>query len=307
MLTISVKSFGQAIPAKNENIPFLVTFGNKAELKWGDDDFNQMVFFSIPENQKTPFFIRIFDPNVGGKHDENRQGYNTKTKFSLYGSGCFSKIDEENRDPQGNYKKGNLISSKVFGNEPVFDNKWYTIGPINPLEGELIPELGGYIFKLVVDGISGDDGNLYRLFMSVKNNENKAVEGGNAFMYEYSFRLNSTKQIAHLYPYVDEYTTAVDQYNFDFDGDAYIKLIAMSIPGKKVNTSKDGVWAKSHHPMTAKDKKTCLDLQIVKTGSKTNNNAVFYIENQRGESMQFHSIPLGAIPKKKIGIKPVRR
>ena len=76
--------FSQAVPAKNENIPYLVTFGNKADKSWGDDDFNQIIFFSVPETQKTPFFIRIFDPNVGGKIDENRGGFNSKTKFSLY-------------------------------------------------------------------------------------------------------------------------------------------------------------------------------------------------------------------------------
>ena len=305
--TSFIKLYSQSIPAKNENIPYLVTFGNKAEKSWGDDDFNQIVFFSIPKEQKKPFFIRIFDPNVGGKHDENRQGFNTKTKFSLYGSGCFSSNDKENKDPVGNYKKGNLISSKTFGSETVFDNKWYTIGPINPLEGELIPDLGGYIFKLVVEGVSGDDGNLYKLFMSVKNNENIAIEGGNAFMYEYSFRLNSSKQVAHLYPYVDEHTVSVKQYNFDFDGDAYIKLIAMSIPGVKVNTSKDGTWAKSLHEMKEKDKKTSLDIQIIKTGAKSNNNVVFYITNQRDEFLQFHSIPIGAIPKKRIGVRPSRK
>ncbi|MDB4533719.1 hypothetical protein N9242_02525 [Vicingaceae bacterium] len=301
------QSFAQSIPSKNENIPYLVTFSNKAELKWGDDDFNQIIFFSIPENQKTPFYIRIFDPNVGGKHDEKRQGFNSKTKFSLYGAGCFSKIDEENKDPIGDYKKGNLISSKTFGNEPIFDDKWYSIGPINPLEGELIPDMGGYIFKLNVEGISGDDGNLYRLFMSVKSNENRAVEGGNAFMYEYSFRLNASKQISHIYPYIDQYTIAVVQENFDFDNDAYIKMVAMSIPGVKVKTSNDGVWTQSLHKMKEIDKKTCLDIQIVKTGTKSNNNVVFSIKNNRGKYMQFHSIPIGAIPKKKIGIKPVRR
>ncbi len=302
-----LKVNGQSIPAKNENIPFLVTFGNKAEKSWGDDDFNQIIFFSIPKEQKKPFFIRIFDPNVGGKHDENRQGFNTKTKFSLYGAGCFSDKDAENKDPVGNYKMGNLISSKTFGSESIFDNKWYTIGPINPLEGELLPDLGGYIFKMVVEGTSGDDGNLYRLFMSVKNNENKAIEGGNAFMYEYSFRLNATKQVAHLYPYIDQHTISVKQYNFDFDGDAYIKLISMTIPGIKVKTSKDGIWAYSMHEMKEKDKKTSLDIQIIKTGTKSNNNVVFYITNQRGKFMQFHSIPIGAIPKKKIGIRPSRK
>jgi hypothetical protein len=296
----------QSVPAKNENIPFLVTFGKDSEKSWGDDDNNQMVFFSVPEEQKTPFFIRIFDPGTGGKYDESKTGFNTVTKFTLYGSGCFSSIDEENKDPIGKYKRGNEVYSKSFADQSVYDDKWYTFGPINPTEGELLPELGGYIFKLNIEGVSGDDGNLYSLFMSVKNNENKPVEGGNAFMYEYSFRLNSAKQIAHLYPYIDEYTISVKQHNFDFDNDAYIKMISMSQPGVKVATSGDGNWISSLHPMKEIDKKTSLDIQIVKTGSRTNNNVVFYITNQRGKFMQFHSIPIGAIPKKKIGIKPAR-
>jgi hypothetical protein len=169
-----------------------------------------------------------------------------------------------------------------------------------------MPELGGYIFKIVIDGLSGDDGNLYKLFMSVSNKENKEIEGGNAFMYEYSFRLNSGNQVSHLYPYIDQNTISIKQHNFDFDGDAYIKLVSMTIPGVKVNTSKDAVWAMSLHPMKEKDKKSCLDIQIVKTGSKNNNNAVFYITNQRGKYMQFHSIPIGAIPKKKIGVRTIK-
>lgn len=299
--------FAQSVPAKNENIPFLVTFGKNSEKSWGDDDNNQMVFFSLPEEQKTPFFIRVFDPSTGGKHDENKKGFNTTTKFSLYGAGCFSKIDSVNKDPVGNYKKGNLIHSKSFKAESTYDDKWYTFGPINPLEGELLPDLGGYIFKLVIDGTSGDDGNLYRLFMSVNSKDNVPVEGGNAFMYEYSFRISSAKQIAHLYPYVDQHTTSVQQFNFDFDDDAYIKLISMSQPGIRVKTSKEGVWANSIHTMQEKDKKTSLDVQIVKTGTKSNNNVVFYVQNQRGKFMQFHSIPIGAIPKKKIGIRPAKR
>lgn len=303
----TIKINAQAIPAKNENIPFLVTFGKNAEKAWGDDDHNQIIFFSIPKDQKTPFYIRVYDPDTGGKHDESKTGFNTTTKFSLYGAGCFSSKDVENKDPVGNYKNGNLINTKSFAGQPIYDDKWYTFGPINPLEGELLPELGGYIFKMVIEGVSGDDGNLYRLFMSVKSKENVPIEGGNAFMYEYSFRINTAKQISHLYPYIDQYTTAVKQHNFDFDNDAYIKLISMSQPGVRVKTSADGVWGNSIHEMQEKDKKTCLDLQIVKTGARTNNNVVFYITNQRGKFMQFHSIPIGAIPKKKIGIRPGKR
>jgi hypothetical protein len=306
LIIIRLEVFAQAIPAKNENIPFLVTFGKDSEKKWGDDDNNQIIFFSIPVDQNKPFFIRVFDPNNGGRFDEAKGSFNSKTQFSLYGTSCFSSIDKENKDPVGNYKQGNLIHKKTFGAETAYDDKWFTFGPINPMEGELMPELGGYIFKMVIDGLSGDDGNLYKLFMSVSNKENKEIEGGNAFMYEYSFRLNSGNQVSHLYPYIDQHTISIKQHNFDFDGDAYIKLVSMTIPGVKVNTSNDAVWANSLHPMKEKDKKSCLDIQIVKTGSKNNNNAVFYITNQRGKYMQFHSIPIGAIPKKKIGIRPIK-
>ncbi|MFH2142049.1 MAG: hypothetical protein ABIJ97_06490, partial [Bacteroidota bacterium] len=55
-------SWGQPIPAKEENIPFLVTFGGQSDKSWGDDDFCQTIFFVIPENYKNPFYIRVFDP-----------------------------------------------------------------------------------------------------------------------------------------------------------------------------------------------------------------------------------------------------
>ena len=36
----------QPVPAPDENIPYLMTFGNMAETSWGDDDFSQTFFFS---------------------------------------------------------------------------------------------------------------------------------------------------------------------------------------------------------------------------------------------------------------------
>jgi hypothetical protein len=60
----------QPVPAGDENIPFLMTFGANSETSWGDDDFSQTFFFSIPKEFNEPIFIRIFDPDIGGKYDE---------------------------------------------------------------------------------------------------------------------------------------------------------------------------------------------------------------------------------------------
>ena len=43
-------AFSQPVPNKEENIPFLMTFGNEAETYWGDDDYSQTFFFLIPSD-----------------------------------------------------------------------------------------------------------------------------------------------------------------------------------------------------------------------------------------------------------------
>jgi len=40
-----VRLSGQPVPGKDENIPFLVTFGKDGKTSWGDADFYQIFFF----------------------------------------------------------------------------------------------------------------------------------------------------------------------------------------------------------------------------------------------------------------------
>ena len=75
-------ALAQPMPSVEEKFSFLVTFSKKADKTWGDDDFVQTIFFVIPETNKNPVYIRVFDPDVGGLHDEDREGFNSKTKFS---------------------------------------------------------------------------------------------------------------------------------------------------------------------------------------------------------------------------------
>ncbi|MFQ5335573.1 MAG: hypothetical protein ACE5DN_05805 [Flavobacteriales bacterium] len=297
----------QPVPAVEENIPFLVTFGNKSSHSWGDNDFRQIFFFVVPATHKSSIFIRVFDPDIGGKHDEIRGGYNTKMMFSVYGgAGAVSANDEAPRGQAAGYDSGNILAEKTFGNDAGTDDTWYAFGPFNPMEGEDKPEFGGRVFKLIVQGLDGDDGNLYRFFLSTDGGKNKAVEGGNAFTYEYSFRLHSTpKSVSHIYPFVDNNTVAVRQYNFDFDDDAIIRIVSVSKNGLLALASGDNKWVKSEYPITEEEKGGSLDLQIIKTGGKRNNNVVFYITNQYGRYMPFYSVPIGGIPRYKyrIGVR----
>jgi hypothetical protein len=39
VLITNIIADGQAVPGKDENIPFLMTFGKDGKTSWGDDDF----------------------------------------------------------------------------------------------------------------------------------------------------------------------------------------------------------------------------------------------------------------------------
>ncbi|MDP4273768.1 MAG: hypothetical protein Q8907_05740 [Bacteroidota bacterium] len=299
--------FAQSVPAPEENIPYLITFGPKAATSWGDDDFSQTFFFIIPKKFNKPIYIRVYDPDTGGSLDELNGSFDTQMMYSVYGGrGCYTNKDAQGTEPRGNYKSGNLLASKVFGANPQYDKKWYTFGPFNPTEGEYYEKYGGYIFKVICDGLSGDDGNMYRYFLSTSPKENKPVEGANAFSFEYTFRMwDDPKQVSHIYPYVDERAVTMEISNFDWDDDGYIRIVSVARKGQMCHTSGQDNWASTKIKVLAEEKNTSLDLQLIKRFNPVvkNNNVVVNIKNQFGEYMPFYVSPIGGIPKYRYNIR----
>jgi hypothetical protein len=292
----------QAVPGKDENIPFLVTFGKFGKTSWGDNDFYQIFFFSILKDYTKPFYIRVFDPDCGGENDEIQGEFNSKFQFSVYGG---KGVDpDKNEDSKGldkgvNYKTGNLLSSKVFGSEAKWDNKYYTFGPFNPSEGDFNERWNSYIFKVVCEGISGDDGNLYRFFLSRDANNNLPVEGANAFTYAYTFRMwNDFKSIAHIYPFVDTGVVFIKQSNFDWDNDGKILVVSRYKQGIEVPISNENNWESSNIPIEPAEVNSSLDFQFHKRQGELvkNNNVVVTLKNQRGDALKFYSSPIGGVP-----------
>lgn len=299
----------QPVPGVDENIPYLMTFGKDSQQEWGDDNNLQIIFFSIPTDCTQPVYFRIFDPDVCGKHDEQNGTWNSKSRISIYGGeGSCSNKDAQKCNEKGDYDSGTLIATKTFGNEPAYDDKWYTFGPINPSEGENLPEYGGRIFKIVVEGISGDDGNMYRMFLSRKKDENVKVDGAFGYYFKYKFRMHdSASEISHIYPYIDSKVVSIKQSNFDWDNDGLIRVVSVSKNGLTMKTSGNNEWQSSTHKIDEAEKNTSWDIQMVKFKSRPlkNNNVIIFLENQYGELLPFYSVPIGGIPKYKytIGVK----
>jgi hypothetical protein len=299
----------QPVPAGDENIPYLMTFGNQALTSWGDDDFSQTFFFLIPKDYTDPFYIRVWDPDCGGAHDEMRLSFNTRTTFEIFGGeDCWSTDDAKGIDPVGDYKSGNMIDSRSFTDDENYDEQWYTFGPFNPTAGEWVEDWDGYVYKIIIEGIEGDDGNMYRLYLSTDADNNRDVEGGNAFAYEYSFRMhNSNDEVSHIYPYVDDETISVQQMNWDWDNDGVIRIVSVARKGQTSIPSGDDEWGFDEFAIIEEEKSTSLDMQFHKKKGEPvrNNNVVINIRNQYGEAMPFYVLPIGGVPKYNysIGIK----
>ncbi len=290
----------QSVPREEEKIPFLVTFGPGAPKDWGDDDHVQIYFFMVPASETRPLFLRIFDPEVGGKNDEAKGAWDTRTRFTVFGGkGAFTNKDARQIDPVGKFQSGTILDTKTFGSDPQYDGQWFTFGPFNPNQGEYYEGFGTpkLIFKVIAQGIKGNDGNLYRYFLSASGDQNNEIDGGDSFTYEYSFRLPE-KGLCHIYPFMDSEVTAIRQHNFDFDGDGIMRLVSAARSSEKVSSSQDGSWEVSKHKIYEEEKEKVMDIQIVSLGKKNNNNVVFYVLNQYGEAMPFFNFPLGLMERK---------
>ncbi len=300
----------QPVPAPDENIPWLVTFGGDACPSWGDDNFTQTFFFLIPEDHTDPVYIRVYNPVTGGQYDEINGYWNTKVNFSVYGGPeTWSHPDAQGTGPEGNYRSGNQLASRTFGYEPEYDAAWYTFGPFNPMEGEYVEKFRGNVFKIIAQGIEGDDGNMYRYFLSTSPDQNIPVEGGNAFAYSYTFRLwNDPSQVSHIYPYIDDETITVEISNFDWDYDGIIRLVSVERQGQLLDVSGDDYWAQNRFTILPGERGTSLDLQFHKQATPVirNNNVVVTIRNQYDQALPFYVIPIGGVPQYQysIGVRP---
>lgn len=300
ILETGIPLFSQLVPAIDENIPYLVTFGGNSDPTWGDDDFCQIFFCVIPTSQTDPVYIRIYDPDTGGGIDELKGDFNSIINFSIYaGKGCWSDTAAQSIHPTGNYKSGYLLSSKSFGVDLKYDKKWYTFGPFNPLEGEYNEKLGGCAFKIIAQGISGDDGNLYKYFLSTNPAENVAVEGGNFFTYKYHFRLSDDQNhICQIYPYVDDKTISVEISNFDWDNDGLIRIFSVAKNGILCDASGENNWTIRKFQIVDEEKNSSIEIQFRKNQSLQvrNNNVVIAVRNQYGISLPFYVVPIGGVP-----------
>ncbi len=263
----------------------LVTYGPNAETIEGDDDYGQIIYFSIPDSLKRPVFLRIFDPDAGGRVDAPFGDWNTVTKFMLYGGdSCFTPpVQGDSLMVIENSAEGRLIKQVDFGSDPYLDNKWYNFATLTASQGQKSGD--DRIFKLVVEGSAGNDGNIFEVALSLSEKKNLLPDGGRIFSYVPTFRLPARNIFAELRFLAPPGTKAVDVYNFDVAG-GEVSVVTKYRSGLDVPSSGQDTWSGGRVELN-EDEQGVLNAVKFEKGNEIPNDATFYLMDTDGNYIPF--------------------
>jgi len=289
-----VFAHGQEIPSPSQNTASLVTFGPVAGDSWGDEDKTQVYIAEVPANHQGAFYVRIWDADTSGENDQKVKGqFNSTFTFSVYAISDSEAVTAN--DPNGEDESGKLLASKTYGAESSIDQDWVTLGPFFPQQGGLNSEGSHHIFKILCRGTSGDDGNIYKYFVSSEQNSNSPLQSALLYTYESTVRLHSKARVAHFYPFIDESMTALKQYNFDMDNEVDIKVYSKSKMGHQGKSSADAEWAVESIEVLTPERLNCYDMRYENKTLSSDNDITVYYQNQYNESVKQMNSPIGDI------------
>ncbi|MBN3039820.1 MAG: PKD domain-containing protein [Candidatus Omnitrophica bacterium] len=223
LLFSSLSVFAYKVPEDLSNVEFFYVFGPEGEKLMGADDNQFSLYIDVPEEEVNDLVISVFDPDTYGRRDwpaHSRNGWNTVTKFSIYGE--------------------SLLDEKEFSTEGDYD--YFDFGPYDKNKGKNIG--GFYRFRVDVQGLKGDDANLFKFKIS--------PESAESFSYNLTFRLAPNYgDKMYFFPYVSADTKKITVENYDLDQDGGTSVLydtaswgsALEAGGKfDINDSNSGEW-----------------------------------------------------------------
>jgi hypothetical protein len=121
-------------PVLGQEVPLSVVYGPAASTIEGDDDYRELLFFSVAADLQERLYLRVFDPDTGGDHDLAYGGSeDTETRYAVFGgpgarTGIASSIDLTEEQ----LTSGELLAETSIASNAALDGKWRTIATFLP-------------------------------------------------------------------------------------------------------------------------------------------------------------------------------
>ncbi len=248
-----------------------VAYGPEALIVEGDDDFLQIFFIAVDAKSVSNLSLQLFDPECEGEFDTKYGEYNSQFSFRLFGGRrVFSDPRIKTTHPESYViDEGTLLSELTTGSEKSTDGRWITMKEFTPAEGERIDDK--YYFKLVVEGMEGNDANVFNVrVVSSDNNDSVMI-----FNYCPTVRIVERSKPIQM-RFVAPADEPVSFHNFDADGKA-LYVITPFRSDMMLTSSGEGNWRANGVKFLDIEKENICALQFGPGGSVVN-DAAFYIK-----------------------------
>jgi hypothetical protein len=253
-LTYSITLLCQYFPDPAWDMPLPMVFGEDIPATLGDPDHFMDIYFVVPENYEQKVYFRVYDPGSEGEHDIVKDDKSFFQYTVLGGDGCFTTND---------HFSGTIIARRSFGSSGEYDMVQETIGGCDVNQGEYVSWLKGYLFKVVVEGLRGYNGNGFRAEVSGREDYPVPIEGARVFSDEITFNLDDIpEEVAHIYPLVTEGTKKIILSTYDMEKEGSIKVVSPGSKIRELKVSGDDEWVKNEIVIREEEKGLLLDIQI---------------------------------------------
>jgi len=264
----------------------MVTYGRDAKTIEGDDDFLQVIFIRIPDSPGKTLYIRIFDADCGGKLDARyTKTWNTRTRFRLFGGkGAYSHPGLKHPTPERQaLDAGELIREQISGEDPFQDSRWHTFAEFDPGKGEKIGKFR--YFRLVVEGVGGDDGNRFSIGASTSPRRNIPPPGLRLFSYTPTIYLPRAEVFAEMRFSVPKDADRIIAHNFD-SSQAHIGVDTAFRSELPVDSSGQDEWRNSSVSFDKRETGRTAAIRFA-GGEEIPNDGTFYVTDRQGNLLPF--------------------
>src|SRR5206468_694102 len=140
---------------------------------------------------------------------------NSTTMFTVFGGrGAYAAASAQIRHVSSEeLTAGTVIAQRSFQGPADTDGKWETIAAFDASQGDAVADR--LVFRLVVQGTAGDDGNAYDVFVSSRENGNIAPDGVSIFSFSPTVRVPDSRTMVELRLNIPSETDALVIGSFD--------------------------------------------------------------------------------------------
>lgn len=268
LLTLWIKG------AEAQSLTSFVTYGTDSPSREGDDDFVQVFFVRIPDSYPDTVFLRIYDPDLGGTDDIILGQADTRTRFSLLGGRDVYTPASTAPSPNPEARQsGQLLESVELGTDPSRSGTWWTLARLHANQGQLVE--GDRVFKLVVEGLKGNDANLFVPALTIADRSTVAPHGPSIISYSPTIHIVSGSHVVEMKIELDEHSGSIDIHTFDA---AFATVtLETAFQSYDVPSSGQDVWQIGSVQFESYDRANELAVTIAADGRESPNDLTLYV------------------------------